>query len=279
VGIGVLAEPQLAIRFMTAKDVKSLNRAIPIGGLFIICTTGVAFTVGALSNVYFYNTLGTVAVESVPKGNVDLILPTYINAVAPDYFIALFMIVLLAAAMSTLSSIFHTMGTAMGHDLWANIKASRWAPRGTKDESRKPSMKATRIGVSIMIVVTIGLAFIMPPSIIARATAMWFGLAACAMLPAYAHALFSKRLSTVAAKASLVVGTVSWFVWTALFHKAESSVLGISQALFGVDALLPLPWANVDPMMIALPLAFVALAIGYFLDSNTKAVQEIAVGQ
>ena len=57
VGIGVLAQPQLVVRFMTAKDNKSLNRAVLVGGPFILMMTGVAFTVGALTNVYFYQTI------------------------------------------------------------------------------------------------------------------------------------------------------------------------------------------------------------------------------
>nr|HPJ57186.1 sodium:solute symporter family protein [Kiritimatiellia bacterium] len=53
VGIGVLAQPQLIVRFMTVKSKQSLNRAAAAGGIFILFMTGVAFTVGALSNVYF----------------------------------------------------------------------------------------------------------------------------------------------------------------------------------------------------------------------------------
>ena len=64
VGVGVLAQPQLAVRFMTAKDGKSLNRAIPIGALFIVMMTGVAFTVGPLTNVYFMDKLGMLAIEA-----------------------------------------------------------------------------------------------------------------------------------------------------------------------------------------------------------------------
>src|SRR3989339_1020430 len=52
VGLGVLAQPQLSVRFMTVKSNKELNRAVIIGGIFILMMTGVAFTVGALSNVY-----------------------------------------------------------------------------------------------------------------------------------------------------------------------------------------------------------------------------------
>ncbi len=53
VGIGVLAQPQLIVRFMTVKSKQSLNRPAAAGGIFILFMTGVAFTVGALSNVYF----------------------------------------------------------------------------------------------------------------------------------------------------------------------------------------------------------------------------------
>ena len=42
VGIGVLAQPQLVVRFMTAKDNRSLNRAVLVGGPFILMMTGVA---------------------------------------------------------------------------------------------------------------------------------------------------------------------------------------------------------------------------------------------
>ncbi|RKX42911.1 MAG: sodium:solute symporter family protein, partial [Verrucomicrobia bacterium] len=62
VGIGVLAQPQLAVRYMTVKSNKELNRAIPIGGIFIMMMTGVAFIVGALSNVHFNETLGKVSI-------------------------------------------------------------------------------------------------------------------------------------------------------------------------------------------------------------------------
>jgi solute:Na+ symporter, SSS family len=67
VGIGVLAQPQLVVRFMTAKDNKSLNRAILIGGPFILMMTGVAFTVGALSNVYFYQASGKIAMMQLAE--------------------------------------------------------------------------------------------------------------------------------------------------------------------------------------------------------------------
>ncbi|NCB07556.1 MAG: sodium:solute symporter family protein, partial [Bacteroidia bacterium] len=120
VGIGVLAQPQLVIRFMTVKSNRELNRAVLIGGIFIFVTTGFVYTVGALSNLFFYNESGQLAIEAA-KGNVDLIIPGYINAAMPEWFIYLFMLALLSAGMSTLSSQFHAMGTSIGRDFFENI--------------------------------------------------------------------------------------------------------------------------------------------------------------
>lgn len=261
VGIGVLAQPQLVVRFMTVKDDRSLNRAVLVGGPFILMMTGVAFTVGALTNVYFYRTDGVIALAAATGGNIDTIIPNFINASMPEIFIVIFMLTLLAAAMSTLSSLLHAMGTSLGFDMM-------------RSGSRGASMKRIQVATVVMIVVSVILAFIMPGSIIARATAMFMGLCASAFLPAYAHAVYSSRPSLLAAKLSLVAGAAAWFVWTAFVHVKESEALGLSNLLFGVPAILPMPWQAVDPLVVALPLSIAALAVGLVLDRHEVAVEE-----
>ena len=71
VGIGVLAQPQLAVRFMTVKSDREINRAVPIGGIFILLMTGVAFLVGALSNVLFFESSGKIAITAAGEGGID----------------------------------------------------------------------------------------------------------------------------------------------------------------------------------------------------------------
>jgi SSS family solute:Na+ symporter len=274
VGIGVLAQPQLVVRFMTVKDNRSLNRAVLVGGVFILVLTGAAYTVGALTNVYFYRESGQIAVDYV-GGNVDSIMPTFINEAMPEAFVIVFMLALLAAAMSTLSSLFHTMGTSAGFDIWNNLKETQFMKRWegkipfskvSEGDSMRSSFRSSQLGMIIMIVISIALAYAMPGSIIARATAMFFGLCAAALLPAYTHGLFAKRTSTIAAKWSLVVGGITWFLWTAFVHVKESSALGIAEWLFGKQSLLGLPWDLVDPLVIALPLSVITLTIVWYLD-------------
>ena len=248
VGIGVLAQPQLAVRFMTVRDDKSIRRAIMVGGPFILMMTGVAFTIGPLTNVYFMQQSGQLALD-VAGGNVDSVIPLFINAAMPDYFVVIFMLALLAAAMSTLSSLFHTMGTAIGYDLFS------------RHTTIHPSLRGMQAGTIIMIIVSTIVAYILPGSIIARATVMFMGLCAAAFIPAFVYALYSKKPWTNAAIVSLFSGTIVWFLWTAFVHVKESSVLGLSQALFGVNAVLPMPWQVVDPIVIALPISAIVLGV------------------
>lgn len=257
VGIGVLAQPQLAVRFMTVKDNRSIHRAVMIGGPFVLMMTGVAFTVGPLTNVWFMKNSGILAFDAA-GGNVDSIIPLYINSAMPDLFIIIFMLALLAAAMSTLSSLFHTMGTTIGYDLNPLV------------QEEKPSMTAIQFGTLAMIVVSTVVAYALPANIIARATVIFMGLCAASFIPAYAHALYAEKPSVYAAKISILAGAVSWFLWTAFVHVKESSVLGISDALFGVQSVLPMPWGVVNPIVIALPLSAAALLAALAIEKRSR---------
>ncbi|MCQ1537779.1 sodium:solute symporter family protein [Methanocalculus taiwanensis] len=248
VGIGVLAQPQLIVRFMTAKDDKSLHRATLIGGPFILMMTGVAFTVGALTNVYFYQQSGQIAVTAA-GGNIDSIIPLFITQSMPDVFVIIFMLTLLCAAMSTLSSLYHTMGTALACDVWG---------RGRECAL---SLTANKRGIMIMMVISILVAFLLPGSIIARATVIFMGLCASAFLPAFVNGITSKSPCVIGAKASLLAGAFVWFIWTVFVHAAESSVLGLSQFIFGVPSILSQPWSACNPLVIALPVSLIVMVL------------------
>jgi SSS family solute:Na+ symporter len=260
----VLAQPQLSVRFLAAKDEQSINRAVMVGGPFILMMTGVAFTVGPLTNVWFWNNTGKIAYTAAGN-NVDNIIPLYINSATPELFVVLFLLVLLAAAMSTLSSIFHTLGTTAGYDLYRHI--------AKKD---KPSKRVAQIGTMIMIVASVALALSMPSNIIARATAMFMGLCACAFLPALTYALYSKNPLAFPAKISLVTGAVAWLLWTVFVHTAEAKPLGICMTLFGKVTLLGAPWNTIDPLIIGLPLSILALVLGIVFTNYRAGTKRVA---
>jgi SSS family solute:Na+ symporter len=254
VGIGTLAQPQLAVRFMTVKNTTSLKRAVLSGGPFIFMMVGVAYVVGALSNVYFFNTKGMLAFD-VAGGNIDKIMPEYINSSMPEIFVVFFMLTLLAAAMSTLSSQFHNMGTAIGHDLYRE-----YIMRGKIGQT----INITKLGIAVTIIISVILAYILPAGIIARATAIFFGLTAAAFLPMYIGAIFWKRMTKEGAIASLLVGTFSSLGWLTFVHAKEATALGISQAIFGQATLLTGTWTLVDPILVATPLSMLVAIVVVF---------------
>ena len=372
VGIGVLAQPQLAVRFMTVKSKRELNRAVLVGGIFILTMTGVAFTVGALSNVYFkqhetvrgrlislsgvgkkpaewdwviakkerglnLNKDGTLAnpaigpdeksvpcvlmhldttgsgeadthlvykgyggaaaimpaasIEGLGEGedvasrigqqvvvhprataytravvekegkwefNGDSIIPMFITSAMPRWFGLLFLLTLLAAAMSTLSSQFHALGTSIGRDVYEQVTGRHG--RG---------VAVTRIGIIIGIVIAVLISgYARGGYIIARATSIFFGLCASAFLPTFIGGLFFKRTTKAGAIASMVVGFVVTAFWLLFVKDQEARALGLCQALFNKRSLtMPLAtpispnWHVVDPIVVALPLSFLVAIV------------------
>ena len=325
VGIGVLAQPQLVVRFMTVRSKRELNRATLVGGVFILVMTGVAFTVGALSNAYFaehgpemtgrvakvidaekglavlqlmkqdeQGSWQDVAGKMAPVklsgeagasaqvegqavalqkgrsisvvyagGSADEIIPAFITRAMPKWFGLLFLLTLLSAAMSTLSSQFHTVGTSFGRDVYEQVTGQHGK-----------STAVTRIGIVIGIVYAVVISFYAREStFIARATAVFFGLCASAFLPTFLGGLFWRRMTRVGAISSMFIGFAVTALWLLFIKDKEATTIGLCSKLFGkTSLLLDKPnWSEVDPLMIALPISLAAaIAVSLFTQPPSK---------
>ncbi len=260
VGIGVLAQPQLAVRFMTVKSDRELNRGVVTGGVFILMMTGVAFSVGALSNVYFFNNpaFGKISLLAANK-NVDNIIPLYIHSAMPGWFGAIFMVTLLAAAMSTLSAQFHTMGSAFGHD---------FLEKGLNVKTSKPIF-TIKMAMGAGIIIATLVAYALPKffeqgsAIIAIGTSLFMGLCAATFLPLYFGGLFTKRITKAAAIAGFFTGLVVALFWMLFIFSKTSAPLGLCNLIFHAPAI-SLKMQFVDPIVVALPVSIVVTAVVTF---------------
>ena len=266
VGIGALAQPQLAVRFMTVESDKELNRSLLIGAIFIAVMTGTAYIVGSLSNVYFYQNFGQIAIDYV-GGNMDSIIPTFISTALPEWFVYIFLLSLLAAAMSTLSSQYHTQGTALGHDIIKVIrnrgKSDDYTPEdyenitAAEEDSDNP-LSTTQIGILVAVVLSLVLGYVLPSSIVALGTSLFMGLCAAAFLTDYAAALFWKRSTKPGAIAGILSGTLTSLFLLVFVYKKTATGLGICQFLFGQPMLInTMPWYAMDVMIIAIPVSII----------------------
>ncbi|AIZ56358.1 sodium/panthothenate symporter [Candidatus Methanoplasma termitum] len=304
VGIGALTQPQLVVRFMSAKDNKTLNKSLIIGSIFMIAIVASAYTVGAFTNVYFMEEHGMTAgqymlslpdyanAKSIP---VDYIIPQYVLEVFKKYslgdlFICVFILALLAAAISTLSALMHTIGTAGGHDVFAvwkdwkkkriedgkstkfsdNIVATwedfkvRVRKGGRKKESDdQQSLFVNRSVTAIVMVLIVVYCFLMPNDIVAKATSLFMGLTAAAILPLMIYGLFGKDPKKNVALASITVGTVSYLFWALFINSGSSIFLPICKWLTGNPVLFGGTIQYVDALIISLPLSAATLIIAY----------------
>ncbi len=264
VGIGVLAQPQLAVRFMTVKSEAQLNRGVIYGGLFILCMTGVAFVVGALTNVVFFKEMGKISVAAA-GGNIDKIIPTYIEKMFPDWFGTLFLLAMFAAAMSTLSSQYHAGGTSFGRDFYEKFL------RGKGD-----TLFITRIGVAMTIVLTAVWGLYLPESIVALATAFFFGLCSSSFLPVFVLGIYWRGMTWAGACASMVGGFTISTLYALFIHQKEAVAFGLCKNIFGVDTLVSsyAPMSTiwklqfVDQNVIALPLSFIIAVVVSLVTAN-----------
>ena len=247
VGVGVLAQPQLVVRFMTVKSDKELNRGILIGGIFIAVIPGAAYIVGALSNVYFFDKLGQIAVDVV-GGNIDKIIPVFVNSALPEWFVYVFLLTLLAAAMSTLSAQYHVQGTSLGRDIYEVLKKKK----------NIESVTLTRIGIIIAVILAFILGLILPGSVVATGTSLFFGICAAAFLSVYVCALYWKRTTREGAIAGIVSGMFVSLFWLIFIFGKTAKGLGICQLLTGQPMLIQaMPFSSIDAIIISVPISFI----------------------
>lgn len=266
VGIGVLAQPQLAVKYMTVKSDKELNRAVLSGGIFIFVMTGTAFLVGSLTNVFFYKDTGTISI--IAAGGNDLIIPAYIKEYLPRLFGDVFIIILLAASLSTLSALYHTMGTAFGRDFMEKCI-------GIKGKT----IKVAKIGMVISIVLSALLAFLsskldVSMAIIAQGTSLFFGLCAATFLPSYISALYIKGFPKMGALASIMTGAITSLFWIFFVNQKQASSLQLCNLIFGKPSIVSgtafSKLAIVDSILIALPASILAGIIAWGIYNTTQ---------
>ncbi len=181
----------------------------------------------------------------------DLVIPVFLNLALPRWMMYIFAMTLLSAAMTTLSALLHAMGSAIGHDFFGTILKR---PQG--------SMWLTKGGIVVGLVASVILAYVLPGGVIAKGTALFFGICAAAFLPAYVGALYWPRVTRAAVWWSMGGGLFISIFWMLFMHRAESARIGLCQFLFGRPELIsahPVPF--IDPMFIALPASAILLVV------------------
>jgi len=187
--LGPWGLPQMVQKFYAIKNDDVVKAGTVVATLFALFITFGAYFTGSLTRLFF---------DSIPldmvtgKPSPDLLVPQTIIRTLPSWGVALIMLLVLSASMSTLSSLVLVSSSAIVIDLFP----SSW-------QRHKVMWMRVLCGVFIVLSVLIALR---PPSIILSLMAISWGTVAGVFLAPYLYGLFFRNGTAVAAWVSAFVG-------------------------------------------------------------------------
>ncbi len=188
--IGVFGLPQMVQKFYSIKRIVDIRPAMIISTLFAIIIAGGAYFSGALSHLHFTG-------EQIKAMDPDMIMPRLLAETTPEWFSALILVVVLAASMSTLSSLVLVASAAVSVDFMGlRIRGEGADPKG---------VVVLRVLCGIFIALSVVIAGAKVTFIVNLMVISWGALAGCFMAP-YIYGLFWRRATLAGAVASMAVG-------------------------------------------------------------------------
>lgn len=201
VGLAFLGAPQLLVRWMAARD----QRQIVHGGLIaVICI--IVFDLGAV----FTGIAGRALFPGL--ADPEVILPTMTTGLMPAIFVGVYLVIVLAASMSTVDSLLILVSSAIARDVVQKTMRSALADH-----------RIALLGQLATVVLGIGaLLFALGEVrvIFWFVLFAWSGLA-CAFTPVVLLSLFWKRTTRAGAIAGMVAGFLTAVLWV-VFLKAHA---------------------------------------------------------
>ena len=238
---GTWGMPQMVQKFYAVKDEKVINKAAVITTIFALVIGLCAYFTGILSHVFF--DLGTVPRLADGGINYDLIVPTLLTTHVPELLLAIIMILVLSASMSTLASMILVSSSAITIDLYKGYLK--------KDVSDKTSVTMMRVLSTIFILCSYLISKLQIGFIVTLMSLSWGVLSGAFMAP-YILGIFSKKVTKAGAYAGLYSGVACAIILTLTMGPANSP-LAASIAMvvpFIVTPLVSLFTPKVDEEII-----------------------------
>lgn len=193
--LGTWGLPQMVQKFYAIKDEKAINKGMIISTVFALVVAGGCYFLGGFGRL-FSDKL------DIAKNGFDSIIPTMLSDLSP-FLIAVVVILVLSASMSTLSSLVMASSSTLTLDF---IKGSI-----VKDLSEKKQLLIMRILIAVFIAISVVIAIVQYKSnvtFIAQMMGVSWGALAGAFLAPFIYGLYSKRVSAASVWVCFTFSTV-----------------------------------------------------------------------
>ncbi len=194
--LGTWGLPQMIGKFYAIKSEADIGKGTLISTLFAIVVAGGCYFLGGFGRLYG----GTIEYAASGAPKYDSIIPTMLEGL-PDIVIAIVVILVLSASMSTLSSLVLTSSSTLTLDLIV--------PSMKKKITEKSQMTIIRVLIVFFIAISAVIAIVQHTSsvtFIAQLMGVSWGALAGAFLAPFLYSLYSKKITKASVWASFVCG-------------------------------------------------------------------------
>ena len=194
---GTWGLPQMIGKFYAVKDTAAIKRGTVISTIFCIVIGCGAYLIGSTSRLILGGTL--------PEGGIDSVIPAVLMKVLGGgtlgiILLAVIMILLLSASMSTLEAVVLTSASAVAVDLIPAVSK--------KEISPKKQMTLTRILCLVFVACSFIFATRNIPIIVSLMSFSWGIVSGCFIGP-YIWGLFSKKITKIGAYSGIISGLLT----------------------------------------------------------------------
>ena len=193
--LGTWGLPQMVQKFYAIKNEQAINKGMIISTIFALVVAGGCYFLGGFGRLFS-------AQVDIAAGGYDSIIPTMLSGLG-TVLIAVVVILVLSASMSTLSSLVLTSASTLTLDF---IKGTL-----DKDMDEKKQLSTMRMLIVVFIAVSVVLAIVQYKSsvtFIAQLMGVSWGALAGAFLAPFLFGLYWKRTTKEAVWASFIFSTV-----------------------------------------------------------------------
>ena len=202
--LGTWGLPQMVQKFYAIKSEKDITKGTIISTVFAIIVAGGCYFLGGFGRLF---TGKLDVVNGAPAGGFDAIIPTMLQGL-PDVLIAIVIVLVLSASMSTLSSLVLASSSTLTLDM---IKDNI-----VKNMSEKKQVLVMRAFIVVFIAVSAFIAINKDKlGYIADMMGISWGALAGAFLAPFLFGLYSKKTSKIAVWASFIFGS-GLMIWNML---------------------------------------------------------------
>ena len=226
--LGTWGLPQMVGKFYAIKNEGAIQKGTIISTVFAMVVAGGCYFLGGFGRL-FATELGA-AEGGNPTGGFDNVIPTMLQSLSP-FLIAIVIILVLSASMSTLSSLVLTSSSTVTLDL---LKG-----RVIKNMDEKKQLLIMRALIVVFIVISAALAIVQANSsvaFIAQAMGVSWGAMAGAFLAPFLYGLYWKRTTKQGCWCAMLFSTVFMIIDMLANLKVLNISLGILQSPINAGA-------------------------------------------